>query len=88
MYYLTVLWASTAIDMHTHSTGGVQCVWPETDIDLLVQQPNCTCGDGSLVVLPEPVIAYRYCGGNFIEGGKWEMEIVDESNLNDNTLTL
>ena len=53
--------------------------WPETN---LAEVAEVTCPCGTLNITAQ--VATRRCGGNFINGAKWDTPNIDPCNLSDN----
>ena len=56
----------------------ITIVWPETN---LAEVAEVTCPCGTLIITAQ--VATRRCGGNFINGAKWDIANIDPCNLSD-----
>ena len=56
--------------------------WPETNIGVTAYV-NCPCGNLTIGTNEEQLQANRLCGGDFSNGGEWQMAFVDPCNFTD-----
>ena len=58
----------------------IEIPWPETNIGE-VAEVKCPCGNITLGT--DTLVATRYCGGDFTNGGKWSDAYVRPCNFSD-----
>ena len=56
--------------------------WPETSIGVTAYV-NCPCGNLTIGTNEEQLQAHRLCGGDFSNGGEWQMAFVDSCDFSD-----
>ena len=90
---------TTMIPRHhsSNSSMNISINWPESNLGENVTV-DCPCGN--LTLDSDSLVAYRFCGGNFRTGGRWEnpidtrcivsdisRRICELANVSTNTLT-